>query len=296
MRLGAVGTFVWDTIRHPSAPAPVEQWGGMVYSLAALSAAAPEGWVVAPIAKVGADLAADAARFVARLPRLDPARPLRAVPEPNNRVELVYHDDARRHERLTGGVPPWEWRELEPLLRGVDALYLNFLSGHELGLGAAREIRRAFAGPIYADLHSLFLGPPGDGPRDPRPLERWEEWLACFDFVQLNEDELALLADGRFVSAPERLMECGPRAIFVTLGAAGALVAARGEGAVRVPHPAPRGGDPTGCGDVWGATAFCAILAGATPREAAERAHRAAAAKLGEPRTERLAAALAALR
>ena len=57
-RLGAIGTLVWDHIDNPFAapPEPREQWGGAVYSFAALSAACPRGWRVDPIVKVGADV------------------------------------------------------------------------------------------------------------------------------------------------------------------------------------------------------------------------------------------------
>src|SRR5690606_32091736 len=56
-RLGAIGTFVWDRIDNPfvGRPGVREQWGGAVYSFASLSATCPEGWVVEPIVKVGAD-------------------------------------------------------------------------------------------------------------------------------------------------------------------------------------------------------------------------------------------------
>ena len=43
--------------------------------------------------------------------------------------------------------------------------------------------------------------------------------------------------------------------------------------------PPPSGeieGDPTGCGDVWGATCFCALLAGQSLEDAAHSALEAA--------------------
>ncbi|CAA9306178.1 MAG: hypothetical protein AVDCRST_MAG40-686, partial [uncultured Gemmatimonadaceae bacterium] len=57
-RLGVIGTFVWDVI-HGRDPrhAAVEEWGGISYALSALDAALPDGWVVAPLIKVGSDLA-----------------------------------------------------------------------------------------------------------------------------------------------------------------------------------------------------------------------------------------------
>src|SRR5690606_18982487 len=158
-----------------------------VYSFASLSAACPLGWVVDPIVKVGADFSARARSYLAGLPNVAPGFGVLEVPEANNRVELRYHDIDHREEIQTGGVPGWRWEELGPVVNEVDALYVNFLSGIELDLAAARTLREEFAGPIYADLHSLFLGPARGGPREPRPLRDWREWLACFDAVQLNE-------------------------------------------------------------------------------------------------------------
>ena len=57
-RLGALGTMVWDTIHAPGTGGsdPVEEWGGICYGYSAFEAAAPDGWELLPIVKVGADL------------------------------------------------------------------------------------------------------------------------------------------------------------------------------------------------------------------------------------------------
>ncbi|HEX6938546.1 MAG TPA: hypothetical protein VF158_03980 [Longimicrobiales bacterium] len=306
-RLGILGTMVWDRIyARDGRVEPVEEWGGLAYALAAAAAARPEGWGITPIVKVGRDLAERAGRFLHSLPGLDFEAGLHVVPEPNNRVELRYLDGVRRTERLTGGVPPWRWDELEPIVRGLDALYVNFISGFEMELDTASRLRLAFPGPIYADVHSLLLGVGAGGQRMYRPLDAWREWLRCFDVVQANEDELAWLAYAwgdpwRF--AAEVIGEA-PRLLLVTLGARGAAYVAspafrpdpmswrRGGGLAAAPElgvpgaarservaivTEPREGDPTGCGDVWGATCFCKLLGGASLEEAMRAANRAAA-------------------
>jgi sugar/nucleoside kinase (ribokinase family) len=54
-------------------------------------------------------------------------------------------------------------------------------------------------------------------------------------------------------------------------------------------HPCrPAAGDPTGCGDVWGATFFASLLGGHGWEGAAARAHEAAARKMGVRGTRRL--------
>jgi hypothetical protein len=293
-RLGVIGSFVWDEIhgRDPAA-AVVHEWGGITYALGALDAALPDDWRVVPVAKVGCDLAPRARDFLRTLRQLAPDAAPVEVAQPNNRVVLRYVDAERRTETLQGGVPPWTWVGLAPLLRDLDALYVNFISGFELDLDTFRLVRQHFGGPIYADLHSLMLAVQPDGRRTPRPLADAAAWLACADFVQVNEDELALLApDGLALAATA--IAAGVRALFVTLGARGAAwFAAPGVKSLANP-PLSSGAitsgkvpavplldsdvhDPTGCGDVWGASMFARLLAGDTLESALQAATRAAA-------------------
>lgn len=291
-RLGIIGTFVWDTVwtlADQAAGRPLESWGGVSFSVASAAATLPEGWEIVPIAHVGSDLIDGVHAYLDTVEGIGSRGGIVAVSEPNNRVELVYSDDARRGESMRGGVPGWTWDDLVPHVAGLDALYVNFLSGWELGLPAARHLR-ALPIPVYADLHSLFLGPPrADGPREPRRLPHADEWLRCFRAVQVNEEEYELLW-GKFLrpgEAPSRFHDHGVEAAFVTLGREGAAYSVSAElpaGTVQSGHvlaPAPvDGGDPTGCGDVWGAAVFCGLLGGLPPGRAVERANAVAAAKL----------------
>jgi hypothetical protein len=308
-RLGVIGTFVWDVIhgRDPS-HAPVQEWGGITYALSAFDAALPPDWELVPLVKVGEDLAAQAREFLRGLKCIAPdARPIE-VPYRNNRVELIYTDAERRSEVLTGGIPGWSWLGLAPLVRDLDALYVNLISGFELDLPTAQLLRQNFANPIYCDLHSIVLAVQPDGLRTLRPLPDIAAWCRCFDLLQVNEDELAMLAPDPMALAATALAN-GVRSLVVTLGArgivyfaapgferladlrsdaAGAAVAprtARAEslGTIRtqlVPSrvaQVPDGGDPTGCGDVWGATYFSRLAAGDIISDAMRAALEAAA-------------------
>jgi hypothetical protein len=286
---------VWDVIHgRDRRSVPVEEWGGITYALAALDAALDDDWEIVPLLKVGDDLADRARAFVRTLRHLAPDAELVSVPYPNNRVELRYLDAERRSEHLSGGVPGWTWLGLKPLLDSarLDALYVNFLSGWELDLETAQLVRAHFSGPIYCDLHMLVMAVQPDGLRVPRPLPDVAAWCSCFDVLQVNEDEMAMMAPD-----PMRLaataMAAGVSCLCVTLGSQGAVyVAAPGFdtlgdlptraralatsprggtgalGAVRtarlpaVPARVDGGGDPTGCGDVWGATCFSRLLSG----------------------------------
>jgi sugar/nucleoside kinase (ribokinase family) len=297
-RLGVIGSFVWDVIHGRDVrQLPVEEWGGITYALSACDAALGDDWELVPLAKVGQDRIVEARRFLRTLRHIAPDAAPIEVPQPNNRVELRYHSDERRSEVLSGGVPPWTWAGLQPLLRDLDALYINLISGFELDLATARLIRQHFKGPIYCDLHSLVLAVEASGLRTYRPLPEVAAWCACFDVLQVNEDELAMMApDGLALAATA--MAAGVRNLLVTLGKRGVVYFAEpgftrlddlrlpprpGAGPLRtalVPASEARvsgPGDPTGCGDVWGSTYFSRLLAGDIMTEALRRAMDAAA-------------------
>ena len=301
-RLGVVGTLVWDTITpRDGRPHQVEEWGGVAYALSAFEAALPDNWEIVPIVKVGSDLSESAWTFLRSFPRTDVETGIRVVPEPNNRVELVYTGAERRTERLVGGVPSWSWAELGPVAETCDALYVNFVSGFEMELETARSLRSGFPGPTYADLHSLFLGVARSGLRVPRELTSWRDWLSCFDVVQMNEEEFELLGRSSGDSWTLAARTVGPetKLITVTRGPDGAGYIAGSafngdplswpgtRSRMATSEPARSGitpiegptvvGDPTGCGDVWGATLLARLISGDELESAMIQANRMAA-------------------
>jgi hypothetical protein len=174
------------------------------------------------------------------------------------------------------------------MVRDLDAIYVNFISGWEMTLETARCLRQGFSGRLYADLHSLFLGVAHGGLRVPQPLVDAAGWFSCFDVVQVNEDEMHRLGNDPMLQAASAL-GAGVSALVVTLGAKGSVYFTRsspsepvqfGKGidqarrpiqTARIPAPLVAGdGDPTGCGDAFGATLSARLFAGA-PLEAAIR-------------------------
>src|SRR6478609_4187408 len=127
---------------------------------------------------------------------------------------------------------------------------------------------------------TLFRSQPS-GLRTLRPLPNVAEWCGCFDLMQMNEDEMAMMAPDPMALAATALAN-GVRSLTVTLGKRGAVYFAPSDferladfrrerplGAsfgplrtalVPVDH-VTEDGDPTGCGDVWGSTYFSRLLA-----------------------------------
>ncbi len=268
-RLGILGTMVWDRIHPPpgspgAGGEPPEDWGGITYSIEAFDAARGDGWTCLPIAKVGADVFEKAVERISRLGGVGSVEALVEVPEQNNRVDLHYSDSSDRCEHLRGGVPGWTWNDLEPIIEDCDALYVNFIAGWELDLSVARRLREEFDGPLYCDIHSLLLGTDTTGVRVRRELDDWPAWRACFDLVQGNRDEIRIVTGGIEdpVAGVRSIVNSGVSVAFST------LVQVSG------PADAPTVIDTTGCGDVWGATCFTALLSGQMLPDAVETANR----------------------
>jgi len=179
----------------------------------------------------------------------------------------------------------------------LDALYVNFISGFEMHVETAHHLRLGFHGPIYADLHSLFLGVGRDGRRIPEALDNVSSWFSCFDVVQLNEDEMKLVgSDPMEVAA--RALGAGVSLLIVTLGPLGAVYFATSSFTfLRESRHLPRDAgpvvtaripaadvtdrlDPTGCGDVFGATIVSHLVQDAEIEEAIRHANRFAARNL----------------
>ena len=183
------------------------------------------------------------------------------------------------------------------MVRDLDVLYVNFISGFEMQLETALRLRRAFSGPIYADLHSLFLGVAADGLRTPQALPNVATWFSCFDVVQLNEGEMNLVG-GDPMEVAAIALAAGVGLLIVTLAEQGAVyfsvpsfafqransAARRPTGPIstaRVPAShVPDPLDPTGCGDVFGASVVSFLAQGAEIVDAIRTGNRNAASNL----------------
>jgi ribokinase len=107
------------------------------------------------------------------------------------------------------------------------------------------------------------------------------------DWLIANESEFALLfgadPDPSEIAAAAATSRCG---VVVTLGAAGARVAAPGEPTNAVPSPSVTAVDTTGAGDAFVATFAVALAAGSSPAEAVRLGCAAGALSVQRPGTQ----------
>ena len=295
-RLGVLGTLVHDEIRGRTPGVSVErEWGGIAYALAGLDAALDDRWEIVPLVKVGRDRAAEARLLLESVRHRAPWSRFLECDAPTTQVVLHYALGERHCGGRSGGSPPWSWAELGPMVADLDALYLNFSVGNELDHATALALRHAFHGPIYADLHSLIV----DDASHPMAPEL-PSWFRCFDVVQVNEAEMMRLSPDP-LSLATRVLAEGAALLLVTLGERGAVFVAQPgfdgwptAGALHgrrsrdahagaplrtalIAAPESEAVDTTGCGDVFGATAWAALLSGAPVESAMESGNRMAA-------------------
>jgi 2-dehydro-3-deoxygluconokinase len=94
-------------------------------------------------------------------------------------------------------------------------------------------------------------------------------------------DEQALFGDASPEAVAERYMSAGAEEVVVKNGAEAAFVASKESQGWVAPKPGAKSVDPTGAGDSFNGSYLAARAAGATPLEAAEKAHATAGTVIG---------------
>jgi hypothetical protein len=226
----------------------------------------------------GEDLRPQVEKIVEDWSGLD-RRGLTFLPGPGNRVRLRYSELVReREEYLESVVPALDPASLLNALPELDFLFLVFNSGFDIALSDWRSIADRAPCPVWIDIHSLALAARIGAHRDYRALPDWPSWVRGASYLQANRQEVACMmghperwADEGEIRAMAGLsFGLGQRAVFITLGKDGVLVATP-EDFQRVPAPAAAAVvDTTGCGDVFAAATARALIDGNSPVRAAE--------------------------
>ena len=258
-RIAVVGSINKDTI-YTADGREIHSYGGMLYTALTLANLVGPETMVIPVCHIGEDVAEAVFAFLNAYPTIDTSG-ITVVREPNYHCILRYNKEGRKEETLLGGVPPLSYSRLASF-GGCDALCLNFITGFEMSLETLEQFRTSTELPIFMDVHSLMLGIGPQKRRFLRRPENWQAWLRAAHIVQLNEIEARLLAeddldsDASILRFGEEVLQLGPGALVITLGASGSLTIFRnasGELAILPVDAAPVGPvvDTTGCGDAF---------------------------------------------
>jgi sugar/nucleoside kinase (ribokinase family) len=260
MKIGLLGAVCFDEIIALDGSRS-ESFGGILYNAAAFSSILSDGDWLVPVSNLGADRYHAALEQFQRLPHVDTSGLVRCS-DPLTHVQLTWKTESWRDERIWHKMPPFSLAALSKVL-DCDAVHINFINGTELELETLKAFRKVFSGLISLDVHQIISRFDEDGKRDIVGFRNWADWAPHVDILQCNEFEIATMIEPKptlaadFVRAARTICVEGPRAVVVTLGPDGALVAHSHDGAYHAAElevlPQREISDTTGCGDSFSA-------------------------------------------
>ncbi len=286
MKVLVIGHLCLDVI-HPLKGPEIESYGGIYYAIGTLAALLGPGDSVIPVFGLNASDYEPLVGNLSRFPNVD-CSGIFAFEEPTNRVQLHYTSASTRIECSRNIATPIPFDRIRKFL-SVDGILVNMISGSDITLETFDQIRMAIRPartPIHFDYHSLTLGVNGNNERFRRPLENWRRWGFMTDTIQMNEDEIRGLS-GEAMSEEQtagHLLTLSVRAVLITRGERGVAVYSNDRKRLTrtdIPGLAVNGGgEPTGCGDVFGAAFHYCFIKTSDLIASAEFANRTAAAKV----------------
>lgn len=271
-KFGLIGTITYDVISYEGGKS-FQGLGGILYQAAVLCGLGDE---VHLFTNLGEGLVPEVERVIHPWRTLK-RQGLSAVPGPGNRVFLFYPGEGERKEILKSCVPPLKPEKVMEKLPELDMLVLVINSGFDIEFREWRKIVRHASCPIWFDIHSLALSKEVGIPRKYCSLREWCRWAEGVDYLQANRQEVAsMLGKPEIIPSAEDLesfanqaLALGIRAVFITLGSEGLLLAEPG-GLRKIAVLASEVVvDTTGCGDVFCAAVLAKLARGFSPYQAA---------------------------
>lgn len=303
MTITVIGHLCFDTLHLPHGEgASTRQFGGIVYSIAALAALMKPSDVIVPVVGVGESDHEQFLGWLGRFPQVK-ADGVFTFKGATNDVHLFYGEAGARIECSKDIARPIPFERVRPFLAS-DGVLLNMISGFDITLETLDAIRmdtRDRGTPIYFDTHSLSLGIDAEFRRFRRPLSDWRRWYFMIDTVQLSEDEAAGLTPERYQEQDfvHQALSLMVKNLIITRGARGATLFEQHNKKITrhdIPgHHLTDTPDPTGCGDVFGSAFLAEYLATGSAHRAATHANQVAAYHTRYSGTEGLADARATL-
>ena len=273
MKYLVIGEPCVDVI-HKADGESIHSYGGILYSVIALSVLAGSDDVVCPVMNLGADEYDNITGILKKYPKIQ-LDGIYKVSHPTRKVNLYYNlynsGKSARMETSTQPTYTIDYASIEKFLPGADAMLVNMISGVDITIDTLKSIRKNFKGFMHIDIHNLVMKTNPDGTREHTNLENWREWCSNTNTVQMNEFEITTLSRTKKIEyeiAEEVMinMNTDVTGIIVTRGKTGVSGFRKKEksfgnqkyfdidredvGAVESPHFV----DSTGCGDVFAAS------------------------------------------
>ena len=282
MDITVIGHICKDSIIPDESGQPSsKQFGGIIYSIAALSGLISEKDTIHPVFGVGEE---DYEELLSLLSTFRGVSTKGIFPfaGKTNDVVLFYDDkDGSRTECSEHISDPIPFAKIKPFL-DTDGVLVNMISGSDISLETLDEVRMAVRDartPVHFDFHSLTLGIQKKGKRFRRPLTDWRRWAFMLQSVQLSEAEAKGLTSERYDERTfiNQLMPLMVHTLLITRGAKGVTAIVQDEHKhltqTDLPGSDSTRRDTTGCGDVFGASYLHTYVATKDPVAAATRAN-----------------------
>ena len=291
MKILVVGHFAVDII-HGKKDQVVSRNGGIFNAVSALSSLLGENDRVIPVFGVGGEEIDAVVKESDSMANVEVSGIFQlGTPTP----QVHYAPEQRGVQCSVDMAPPIPFERMKKFLN-VDAVLVNMESGFDLTVDTLDQLRleiRSKKTPLLFDYHNLTLGINEKKERFRRPVEYWRRWVFMTDFVQLNEEELAGLAQEKMSEAQtvNHLLTLGTKAIIVTRGAKGAtLYTSEHKKTLRTDidgMTANGTSDTVGAGDTFGAAFLVQAVKSGDVQEALKFANAAAAHKVATGKVQR---------
>ena len=277
-----VGSVVVDEI-HTREGSIFEDFGGITYSIITLANLLKKTRII-PIAYIGKEDYHSFENLLSTFPNVDLSFILFSD-KGSNRNVLRYKENGEREEFFKKITPPIEIKSLLTHL-DADASLINFIKNDDLSFETLKTFSYAYRNTLYIDIHSLLREVDEKGRFVLRSIPNWQRWISMGDIVQMNRGEARAITGIDIKSLEDvqnlalLLLGFGCKVINITLGEKGTVVAWKERDkkhAEYIPAPQVDVVDPTGCGDVYGASFLFKYLETKDPLKSANFANKEAA-------------------
>jgi hypothetical protein len=254
MKIVIIGTINKDLIL-PFGGSSIQSFGGIFYSLGALTRFVGDHVTIYPISYIGMDVYSNLLLLLKNFGNVDPSG-LIEIEQKNHEVILEYLSPEERTEKALFNFPSIGWENIKKFKK-ADFFIINMITGWDLSLQSYQKLSKINYSKMYLDVHFLVMGIDQSGKRSPDRPENITEWLRGSRFIQMNQREFEIINTEKLHESYFFEKYLRPdQYLIVTQGSGGANVIFRKNGKTRHKHfPAlsvEKIEDVTGCGDVFG--------------------------------------------
>jgi sugar/nucleoside kinase (ribokinase family) len=280
VKIVVFGTINKDLIL-PFEGASIQSFGGIYYSITALSNLGQDQVEIIPVSFVGEDSFSNLLALIKSYNNIN-RKGLIEINQKNHEVILEYSSPEVRKEKALFKFPALEWKNIKGLLE-ADFYVVNMITGWDLSLKAFLKLSKKYYQKMYIDIHFLVMGTDKLGNRFPEAPEYIGHWLRGAKFVQMNEKEFNIINFAGLHESEFFEQYFNPdQILIITLANKGAQIIFRKDNMIRNKHFPPykleQFFDGTGCGDVFGASFVLKYLSSKNIYTAVDYANQAAAA------------------